>query len=59
MSFNDLMNLYGVDIEYLNVKYGIPIRTLQSWKRGERRPPVYLLNLLNYALQEGLKYGQK
>lgn len=33
-------------------KYGIPLRTLQSWEIGERKPPEYLLKLLERAIRE-------
>ena len=26
--------------------FGIPVRTLQEWEQGRRKPPVYLLELL-------------
>ncbi len=26
--------------------FGIPIRTLQEWEQGRRKPPEYLLELL-------------
>ena len=33
-------------------RYGIPLRTLQSWEIGERKPPEYLLKLLERAIRE-------
>lgn len=31
--------------------YGVPIRTLQSWEIGERVPPAYVLDLLEYRIK--------
>ena len=28
----------------------IPVRTLEDWEAGKRRPPEYVLRLLNYQL---------
>lgn len=30
--------------------YGVPIRTLQSWEMGDRVPPAYVLDLLEYRI---------
>ena len=35
--------------------FDIPVRTLQDWEHGLRKPPEYLIRLLAYRLQaEGL-----
>ena len=26
--------------------YGIPLRTLQHWENGDRKPPKYLINII-------------
>lgn len=31
--------------------YGVPIRTLQSWEIGDRVPPAYVLDLLEYRIK--------
>lgn len=31
--------------------YGVPARTLQSWEMGERVPPAYVLDLLEYRIK--------
>ena len=31
--------------------YGVPIRTLQSWEMGERVPPAYVLDLLEFRIK--------
>lgn len=35
--------------------FGIPLRTLQNWESGVRRPPEYLISLIEYKLmKEGI-----
>lgn len=36
-------------------KYNIPVRTLQDWERGERTPPVYVVELLEFKIKEEVK----
>lgn len=31
--------------------YGVPIRTLQSWEMGDRVPPAYVLDLLEFRIK--------
>ena len=31
--------------------YGVPLRTLQSWEIGDRVPPAYVLNLLEFRVK--------
>lgn len=31
--------------------YGVPLRTLQSWEMGDRVPPAYVLDLLEYRIK--------
>lgn len=49
-TFNDICETFGVDIDFCHTQFGIPVRTLNSWKRGERVPPEYVLNLLTIAI---------
>lgn len=36
------------------MRYQIPIRTIQNWETGLRKPPGYILNLLEHRMQEDL-----
>ena len=36
-------------------KYGIPVGTLQHWEIGERKPPEYVLKLLERVVNEDIK----
>ena len=33
-------------------KYNIPKRTLEGWEAGKRKPPVYVLELLERVVRE-------
>lgn len=34
-------------------KYGIPKRTVESWESGDRKPPKYVISLLEAVIGEG------
>lgn len=34
-----------------SVKYGIPVRTLEEWEAGRRKPPEYLLRMMAYCVK--------
>lgn len=34
---------------------GIPQRTIQSWELGDRTPPEWVLNLIEYRLKRELR----
>lgn len=35
--------------------FGIPLRTVQQWEKGDREPAPYLISLMEYKLKnEGL-----
>ena len=38
--------------EQFSDAYGIPVRTLQQWEAGRRKPPEYVVNLLERAVKE-------
>ena len=35
-------------------RYQIPFRTIQNWESGTRKPPEYMLHLLEQRIQEDL-----
>jgi transcriptional regulator with XRE-family HTH domain len=35
-------------------RYGIPFRTIQNWETGQRKPPDYVMNLLEERVQSDL-----
>ncbi|MBQ8429144.1 MAG: helix-turn-helix domain-containing protein [Clostridia bacterium] len=32
--------------------FGIPFRTIQNWEGGQRTPPQYIVNLIEYKLKK-------
>lgn len=46
MSFAKLLEISGLTINQLCVKYSIPLRTAYHWLNGSRRPPDYVLLML-------------
>lgn len=40
-------------------RYGIPIGTLHHWEAGDRKPPEYVLTLLEHAVDGDLYYEQQ
>lgn len=35
-------------------RYGIPFRTIQNWEAGTRKPPEYMINLLEQRIRDDL-----
>lgn len=32
--------------------FNIPVRTVQDWEQGKRKPPEYLVKLMQYKLEK-------
>jgi len=32
-------------------KYNIPLRTIQDWEAGRRKPPIYVVELLEFKVR--------
>jgi len=32
-------------------KYNIPLRTIQDWEAGKRKPPIYVVELLEFKVR--------
>lgn len=45
MEFRDILKVSGLDRKQFAVRYGVPIRTVNSWCQGVRTPPAYVLAL--------------
>lgn len=59
MDFKTLLEESGMNIKQFSEYFGIPYRTVQGWKAGERECPDYLLKLIIYKLEkEKEKRGQ-
>ena len=46
-----LCEAYGLSQTELSRRFDIPIRTVQDWYAGRRKPPVYVVNMLAALLE--------
>ena len=55
MTFRKLLELSGMSIKEICVKYSIPISTATCWANGSRKPPEYvILMMFDILLLEGV-----
>lgn len=52
MDITEMRNYIGVSRAEFSRRYGIPLRTLESWESGVRTPPGYVLNLLEESVRK-------
>lgn len=50
-----IRNLLGVSRAEFSRRYNIPIRTLEDWDAERKKPPVYVMQLLERAVKDDLK----
>jgi len=50
MNIKKLRTLTGMTQKKFADYFDIPLRTLQNWEGGQRKPPDYLIKLLEYKL---------
>lgn len=46
MTMREIRALTGLTQKEFGEFYGIPRRTIQSWEEGKRKPPAWVLRLL-------------
>lgn len=51
MNIKEIRTMSGLTQKAFAEKYGIPKRTLESWEMGERKPPEYVVTLLEKAVR--------
>lgn len=54
MSIRDMRMQLGETQSEFALRYNIPFRTVQNWENGVRRPPEYLVELLEQRVQSDL-----
>ena len=54
MDVKQIREMSGLSQGKFSERYGIPIGTLHHWETGERKPPGYLLTLLESAVRQDL-----
>lgn len=55
MTLNELIKGSGMNLKAFSEYFNIPYRTVQDWNAGRRTPPEYLLELINYKLENEKK----
>ena len=50
MTIKEIIQLTGLSQAEFAKRYHIPQRTVESWVMGERKPPQYVLELLEKAV---------
>lgn len=51
MMFNEILEKSGLNQSELSRKFNIPLRTIQNWSGKHAKPPEYVLELLNFAIE--------
>lgn len=51
MEFKDMLQQSGMNMKQFSEYFEIPYRTVQDWKAGVSKCPTYLLNLMQYKLE--------
>lgn len=54
LNIRDLRNKLGITQSEFAQRYNIPFRTVQNWETGLRKPPIYIIELLNNQIEEDL-----
>lgn len=47
----DLRESTGLSRKEFSLRVGIPVRTLEDWEAGRRKPPEYIPRLISYQLK--------
>lgn len=49
----------GLSRKDFSIHIGIPLRTIEDWEAGRRRPPEYIPRLIEYQLKYEEMIGKK
>lgn len=58
MTIKDIRALTGLSQAAFAKKYGIPLNSIHNWEQGVRKPPAYVLALLERVVREDAKHEQ-
>ena len=50
-TIKSLCEAYGMSQTALARRFDIPLRTVQDWHAGRRKPPAYVVNMLTALLE--------
>lgn len=51
MTLRELREESGMSQAEFSKRYGIPLRTYQSWETGERKPAPYIVHMITRLVQ--------
>lgn len=54
-TIKEIRALTGLSQDQFSKAYGIPLGTLQHWEAGERKPPEYVIKLLEKVVKHEIK----
>ena len=57
--YRELRKTTGLSMQKFGDRYGIPLRTIQSWEGGERDAPDYVFELLKFKVEYDLREFRK
>lgn len=58
MDFKEVLALTDMNIRQFAEYFNIPYKTAVKWHSGERKPPVYVLELLQYRIETEAKQNE-
>lgn len=50
MTFAEILEKYNLSQSQASRLLGIPLRTVQDWKLGNRTPPQWTINLIDFYI---------
>jgi DNA-binding transcriptional regulator YiaG len=54
MTIKEIRQASGLSQAKFAEKHGIPVRTIEDWEAGRRKPPEYVVRLLEKVEKAGL-----
>ena len=58
MTTKEIRGLLGISQAEFSRRYHIPIRTVADWDRGARKPPKWVLEMLERIVKEDIERGR-
>lgn len=58
MTIKEIRQLTNLSQQKFCEKYNIPLPTLRKWEQGNREPPGYVLELLEFKVREDMEESQ-
>ena len=52
MNIKELRLSTGMTIQEFSDYFNIPRRTIENWEGGQRKPPVYVVELIKYKIEK-------